>query len=181
MNQNRAWPGVPNMYMTSSSSIVMRPKSIATVVVVLSGVTEVSSCGTLASVMIASVVTGGTSDTERTNVVLPAPTPPAMTILLDIFFRLDRLSLEKSFETTKSPLQNLVFGRTAAGDGWVDVDQVLFGQVADQNLCHTEGDVQLGRHFGERPRFPAQFVDVDRLRHEGASRLLPRLGRRDQG
>ena len=37
MNQNRFWPGEPNRYRTSSSSIEMRPKSIATVVVVLFG------------------------------------------------------------------------------------------------------------------------------------------------
>src|SRR5699024_12386743 len=110
-----------------------------------------------------------------------APKPPAMTILLDIFLRLDRLSLEKSFETTKSPLQNLVFGWTAAGDGRVDVHQVLFGQVTHQDLGDTQGDVQLGRDLGQRPGLPAQLVDIDRLRHEGARRFLSWLGCRDQG
>ena len=37
MNQNRCWPGVPNRYRTRSLSSVIRPKSIATVVVDLSG------------------------------------------------------------------------------------------------------------------------------------------------
>ena len=32
MKSKRSWPGVPNRYSTSSRSMVMRPKSIATVV-----------------------------------------------------------------------------------------------------------------------------------------------------
>src|SRR6185312_526347 len=38
MNQNRRCPGVPNRYSTKSSARVMRPKSMATVVVFLFGV-----------------------------------------------------------------------------------------------------------------------------------------------
>jgi hypothetical protein len=34
--------------------------------------------------MIASVVTGSISEMARTNVVLPAPNPPAMTIFVEI-------------------------------------------------------------------------------------------------
>lgn len=72
------------MYMMSCWSTVIRPKSIATVVVTLWGVAEMSSWPMLASVMTASVVTAGISETEPTSVVLPAPNPPAMTILVDI-------------------------------------------------------------------------------------------------
>src|SRR5919206_276810 len=43
MNQKRAWPGVPNRYRISCSSTVMRPKSMATVVVVLPGTAATSS------------------------------------------------------------------------------------------------------------------------------------------
>ena len=43
MNQNRVWPGVPNRYRIRSRSIEIRPKSIATVVVVLPGTCRVSS------------------------------------------------------------------------------------------------------------------------------------------
>src|SRR5690606_26780926 len=118
MNQNRACPGVPNMYMISSSSRVSRPKSIATVVVFLSGVAETSSWATLASVITASVVTGGISDTEPTSVVLPAPNPPAMTILVDAT---DERLLEETFEATERPFQHLVLGRAVPGDRGVDV------------------------------------------------------------
>ena len=53
-------------------------------VVVLSGVADRSSCGELASVITASVVSGTISDTEPTNVVLPTPKPPATTILAEM-------------------------------------------------------------------------------------------------
>ncbi|ALG12724.1 hypothetical protein AOZ06_42965 [Kibdelosporangium phytohabitans] len=61
-----------------------RPKSIATVVVDLSGVASRSSRPALASVITASVVNGMISETEPTNVVLPAPKPPATTIFTDV-------------------------------------------------------------------------------------------------
>src|SRR5258708_8645437 len=57
---------------------------MATVVVVLSGVWDKSSTPSLTDVMTASVVSGVISLTEPTNVVLPAPKPPATTILTDV-------------------------------------------------------------------------------------------------
>src|SRR5699024_9551687 len=83
MNQNRCCPGVPKMYNTRSESSVIRPKSIATVVVYLSGVEDRSSTETLASVIDASVVNGLISETALTRVVLPTPKPPATTIFAD--------------------------------------------------------------------------------------------------
>src|SRR6266542_4985430 len=80
MNQNRCWPGVPNRYSTSEASMVIRPKSIATLVAVLAGTAAVSSTARLAAVITTSVVTGSISDTAPTRVVLPTPNPPAMTI-----------------------------------------------------------------------------------------------------
>lgn len=62
---------------------MIRPKSIATVVVRLSGVASSASTPVEASVSIASVRSGMISDTAPTNVVLPAPNPPAITILVD--------------------------------------------------------------------------------------------------
>src|ERR671922_104323 len=59
------------------SSTVIRPKSIATVVVVLLGTAAVSSTPTDSAVMSCSVVSGGISDTDATKAVLPAPNPPA--------------------------------------------------------------------------------------------------------
>ena len=84
MKPKRSWPGVPNRNSTMSSSMVMRPKSIATVVVVLLDTLLVSSMPTLAVVMAASVVSGGMSERVPTMVVLPTPNPPAITIFTDI-------------------------------------------------------------------------------------------------
>ena len=61
------------------SSIVIRPKSIATVVVVLFR-SPGSSTPTDRLVITASVVSGVISETAPTAVVFPTPNPPAMTI-----------------------------------------------------------------------------------------------------
>src|SRR3954471_7251039 len=65
----------------SDSSTVMRPKSIATVVVRFSGTTALSSTPIDALVIASSVSSGGISDKAVTRVVLPTPNPPAMRIL----------------------------------------------------------------------------------------------------
>src|SRR2546423_367334 len=79
-NQNRSCPGVPNRYSATRSSKVIRPKSIATVVVVFPSTPSARSTPRLASVMYSSVRSGRISLTEPTIVVLPAPNPPAMRI-----------------------------------------------------------------------------------------------------
>jgi hypothetical protein len=58
--------------------MVIRPKSIATVVVSLSPTPATSSTPTLATVRYSSVRSGSTSLTEATKVVLPTPKPPAI-------------------------------------------------------------------------------------------------------
>jgi len=60
----------------------MRPKSIATVVVRLSGVASRPSTPAEALVTRASVRSGMISDTAPTNVVFPAPNPPETTIFV---------------------------------------------------------------------------------------------------
>src|SRR3954454_6950745 len=64
--------------------MVRRPKSIATVVVVLSMAGWRWSTVSLAAVIHASVFTGGISEMAPTQVVLPTPKPPAMTILAEV-------------------------------------------------------------------------------------------------
>src|ERR671910_498273 len=84
MKPKRSWPGVPNRYITSVSSTVMRPKSMATVVVVLPWMWRVSSMPVDALVIAASVRSGSISEIAPTKVVLPTPKPPAMTNLTDV-------------------------------------------------------------------------------------------------
>ena len=71
----------------------MRPKSIATVVVVLSGTSATWSTWRLAAVITASVVSGVISETEPTSVVLPTPKPPARRILADLIRSEDGLGV----------------------------------------------------------------------------------------
>src|SRR5215217_3852903 len=136
MNQKRDWPGVPNRYRISCSSTVMRPKSMATVVVVLSGTAAVSSTPTDRAVMFCSVVRGGISDTAPTKVVLPAPNPPATRTLSGIRPRPAvgggrRVSTRT--ESIEQPSQDLVTGAAVAGggSGQVDLQVAGVGQVAN--------------------------------------------------
>src|SRR6266849_8702396 len=114
MNQNRCWPGVPNRYRIRPASRVTRPKSIATVVVVLSGVCDRSSTPSLAEVITASVVSGVISDTEPTKVVLPTPKPPATTIFTEVIADASpppcgRATLDLT-ESTKHPFEQVKVG-----------------------------------------------------------------------
>ena len=81
MNQKRSWPGVPNRYSTSWDGKLIRPKSIATVVVVLALRPRVSSMATLRSLIGSSVRNGLISLIAPTRVVFPTPKPPEMRIL----------------------------------------------------------------------------------------------------
>lgn len=84
MKPNRSCPGVPNRYSLTSSSMVMQPKSRATVVVVLAGTWPVRSISAATEVIAASVRSGVISEIEDTAVVLPTPKPPAITILTGV-------------------------------------------------------------------------------------------------
>src|SRR5207245_1502051 len=84
MNPNRSWPGVPNRYSFTESSIATLPKSSATVVVVLVGTASVRSTTALAEVIAASVVSAGSSEMALTAVVLPTPKPPATSSLTGV-------------------------------------------------------------------------------------------------
>src|SRR5262245_29442780 len=109
----------------SCSSTVMRPKSMATVVVVLSGTAAVSSTPTDRAVMFASVVSGVTSDTAPTKVVLPAPNPPATRTLSGMSSRRVGGSgrrLSTRTESIEQPSQDDVTGAAVAVGGSWQVD-----------------------------------------------------------
>src|SRR4051812_21817020 len=154
MNQNRVWPGVPNRYRIRSWSMEIRPKSIATVVVVFPGTCRVSSTPTPADVMIASVVSGVISETEPTSVVLPTPNPPAMTIFADVTRpAIGRCDMSEPAKSTQHPLQQFsahrvirVFQRSRL----VHRDKAFCGHVGDENPGHSEGKLQPRRDFRER-------------------------------
>src|SRR5699024_897503 len=108
-NQKRACPGVPKRNSSRSESSVIRPKSIATVVCdfVVSG--PGSSIPALTSVIQASVLTGGISETELTSVVFPTPNPPATTIFAEIVSApgSGSASCGEAFESIEDPLQHV--------------------------------------------------------------------------
>src|ERR1700761_4047481 len=156
-NQNRSWPGVPNRYRASSSSRLTRPKSIATVVVTFSGVAARSSVPWLASVIRASVVTGSISEMDRTNVVLPAPNPPAMTILVEM--AVGDSSVPDGLERTKNPFQQHVFRHTSVRGGGMNSELAVIGEIADQDPDHAQRYLQLGRDFRDRAHRTAQQID----------------------
>src|SRR5512132_3035302 len=169
MNQNRDWPGVPNRYRISCASTVMRPKSMATVVVVLSGTAAVSSIPTDSEVSCSSVVNGGISDTAPTKVVLPAPNPPATRTLSGISPRLlgggRRWRVSTSTESIKQPSQDFMTDpAVAVGGCWqVDLQVAAVGQITDQHPGHPHRHPQGGADLGQGPGPGAQLDDGSRL------------------
>src|SRR5690606_18496224 len=162
MNQKRSCPGVPNRYRIRSSSRETRPKSIATVVVDLFGVAARSSMPVLASVIIASVVNGTISETEPTNVVLPAPKPPATTILAEVIvFGAAWRGALKPTESTQHPFHQhkMRFGVLAARCGPVHGHQARVRRIADQHSRHSERHSEHRSDLGHRTWSTAFFHD----------------------
>src|SRR5262250_1261964 len=120
------------MYSTRSLSRVIRPKSIATVVVDLSGTCDRSSTSVLATVMTASVVSGVISDTAPTKVVLPTPNPPATTILTEMGSGTSAppQAVEQAFEHVRARAAVGFVGRPVDGEEPVGV------QVRHQDPGH---------------------------------------------
>src|SRR5690349_3608201 len=113
---------------------------------------------TLASVITASVVSGMISETEPTNVVLPAPKPPPTTILTEVIVGADRApGFSKPTESTQNPFHQqkmCLVGATCRG--LVHDDEAEPGHVADQNLGHAERYAEQRGDLGDRARVPAQ-------------------------
>src|SRR5438309_425480 len=119
----------------------MRPKSIATVVVVLLGVAVRSSTPTEAAVMTASVRRGTISETAPTKVVLPAPNPPDTTIFVD---REGRRS--EPLKATEYPPQECWVTFVPVGCSRLeDLDQAEVDHVGDDDSGHPEGHPELRR------------------------------------
>src|SRR5690242_10374388 len=175
MNQNRCWPGVPNRYKISPASKVTRPKSMATVVVVLSGTCDRSSTPALAAVITASVVSGVISETDPTKVVLPTPKPPATTILTDVIAASPGL-LRRGLELAKStehPFEQVKVRASLRVIKLVDPDQALHRHVGDEDPGHAQGHPEHGGNLSHRAPVPAEAKDGLALRTE--DRQVPRL------
>src|SRR6266542_1277111 len=141
-------------------STVMRPKSMATVVVVLPGTAEVSSTPTEASVIASSVVRGVISDTDPTKVVLPTPNPPATRTLRGMISSSDVAGRRRYRSACAKPIQQPPQDRLARTAvlrcvPWQVRHQVAgIDEVADQYSCHTDlgQRLWLGAHLHDRQR-----------------------------
>src|SRR5690606_8776743 len=138
----------------------MRPKSMATVVVVLSPVWVRSSMPADADVMTASVRSGLISETAPTNVVLPTPKPPATTIFAEVVEREGPpLELAKSTEHPFEQCHVWLAAGVLVAAGLMDGDQSRLRQVGDEDPGHAERDGQQGRDLGHRLDLPAEVAD----------------------
>src|SRR5690606_37426330 len=131
--------------------MVMRPKSIATVVVLLAGMPVVSSTAALAAVITASVVNGVISEIAPTMVVLPTPKPPAMRIFADLISDGRPVRLLELPKSTQHPLQQfhpvlvtLMNGRVVQGE------QALGDHVGHQHAGYPEGYAHVRRDLRQR-------------------------------
>src|SRR6201997_4471218 len=120
----------------------MRPKSMATVVVFLSGTCDRSSTSVLATVITASGVRGVISDTEPTKVVLPTPKPPATTIFTDVIADASpppcgRATLDLT-ESTKHPFEQVKVGTSLGVVTLGNAHEAGRAHVRDQDPRHAE-------------------------------------------
>src|SRR5690348_12474376 len=140
------------MYRMRSWAMVMRPKSIATVVVALPGTFDGSSTPTPAAVITASVVRGVISETDPTRVVLPTPNPPATTIFADLIDGESGPPLEIA-ESTEHPFEQFhAIDARLCLHRHVQGEQALRHHVGDQDPGHTYRKAGVGRDLGERVR-----------------------------
>src|SRR5215469_2357899 len=119
----------------------MRPKSIATVVVDFCSTPSSVSTRTLGSLRVSSVRSGLISLTDVTSVVLPAPKPPAMRILMDT-----GLSVSSSCSEPTESISNIL-------------QQLRVGDPSPRGL--TNGDQSVLAHVRqEYPDYPEREVEV---------------------
>src|SRR5690348_602183 len=140
----------------------MQPKSIATVVVCLSGTWLMSSTPAATEVISASVVSGTISEMLPTDVVLPTPKPPAMTILTgsgggrcpaaDRDAPGSAPPSGDSSKATDHPQQRVDVLRDV-GVRQVDRQMSLGAQVAHEHPDDAEVQAQLGGDLGQSERF----------------------------
>src|SRR5690606_2561121 len=138
----------------------MRPKSIATVVVVLRSVTPpASSTPTECSVIAASVLSGSMSEIDPMKVVLPTAKPPAITILttvgacgvppsataaLEGCDAIEDTLQETQGQTAVSVMRRGVGCRPTDMNGEV----IFFSKVRDEHADHAQRKPGVGRKLG---------------------------------
>src|ERR1700761_8088627 len=156
---------------------------MATVVVLLSGTWDRSSTSVLATVIMASVVSGVISETEPTKVVLPTPNPPATTIFTEVMAEAAPCgapTLDLT-ESTKHPFEQIEIRPALGILPLVDAYQAIGSHIRDENPSHAKRQPQDCGDFRHRSPVPAELQDglAFRRKHGQVTRFVHR--RRDQG
>src|SRR6185295_14386274 len=150
-----------------SGPMVMRPKSMATVVPVLPTTTPTLSTPRPSTVISASVRNGSISEIAPTNVVLPTAKPPATTIFIATGTDRARADAAKpdccrrseSADSIKQPLeQRDIVRRVLSTD--IDGYRVRGHQITDEYTRDTDRDHEARRDLRDRQRRLAQVDDA---------------------
>src|SRR3954464_414378 len=133
--------------------MVIRPKSIATVVVSLPGTLDASSTPTPAEVITASVVSGSISETAPTSGVLPPPKPPATTIFAEVISLGCAPARSELAKSTQHPFQQIhPLREPFLGSGTVQRQHPVGDHVGDENPGDSQRDAVVGRDLSQRLR-----------------------------
>src|ERR1700761_7921518 len=156
---------------------------MATVVVLLSGTWDRSSTSVLATVIMASVVSGVISETEPTKVVLPTPNPPATTIFTEVMAEAAPCgapTLDLT-ESTKHPFEQIKIRPSLGILPLVDADQAIGSHIRDENPSHAQRQPQDSGDFRHRSPVSAELQNRLAFRREygQVTRFVHRRG--DQG
>src|SRR5580698_3525621 len=173
MNEKRSWPGSPNRYTATFLPSVIRPKSSATVVVVLPPTPDRSSRPTLAVVSVSSVRSGLTSLIAPTRVVLPDPKPPAMRILCAVNGPGRAAGLAgaasgpavlECAQAIENLLEHVGLRSLAGRSSLYHGDRSLRGQVGEQDAYYAHRQPGVSREIGHGDVAVAQGEDRPVLR-----------------
>src|SRR5260370_40332831 len=136
-----------------SSPMLIRPKSIATVVVVLCSMPSSTSRPRPGSLSTSSVCSGRISVTAPTMVVLPTPKPPAIKILITIGVPAVSSAPSDSAKPIGDPPEQLRVRQLSWRHGRANDDEAAFPQISEGDPDHPDRQAEGGagrRHRGRR-------------------------------
>lgn len=137
--------------------MLIRPKSMATVVAVLLSTPKLSSTPTPSCVIVSSVVRGRISLTEPTMVVLPTPNPPTITTFTAAVAVVGRTSSLRGPVIVSEFLKSMHhrFEEGPVREGRADDRRARFDQTGGEEFGeerghHAERQAEIGGEFGDR-------------------------------
>src|SRR5260370_16283408 len=131
---------------------VRRPKSVAPVVVVLRSTPVSRSMTLLASVSSSSVCSGRISVTAPTMVVLPAPKPPAIRILIETGVLAGLSAISESAKPIGAPPEELRIRQLRWRYRPVNHDEASVQKVSENDTDHPDGQLEVGPEICYRRR-----------------------------